>query len=365
MTQPVVQSGQILCLRLFDVGEDIDLERAEQLLEKTAGVACNRRASRMEDIALPLRLELGKRDLEIIEIRQPIETSVSMHLYDSGSISVMFTIDILEGTPLGAIIPRCTALYASRDLETLARDELTRLLPVFLPAVGGVHHWHGFETYTIVRVFELADELTPDQLLAWPDLGKLLVGEVSDRALRKQHREEVLEYTFGYLDDDLTIVDWNSAFLLDPRRDPTIVEILEFANCHLLNLRYYDSLLEAETKRIYGELSDKHGIFDTRYSKLAQDVLKRVVALGEISDRVENTTKVVGEYYTARVYRAAVARLRVQSWSQSIERKQRLVAEAYGMLKGEVELRRTLLIEVAIVSLIVLEVILAILPGVH
>lgn len=366
MSDPVVLEGQILCLRLFDVGDEVDLDRAQQLLSKLPGVTANRRSqTKMEALAVPLRLELGRRELEIMEIRQPLETTLSIHIYDSGSVSVTYALEIAAGTSLADLVPRCSALYSSRDIETLARAELGKLLPVLEPAVAGLHDWHGFETYTIVRVFQLANGWTPERILDWPPLGKLVVGESADRPLRAQHRDEVLEYAFGYLDDDLVVVDWNSALVIDPRREPTIVEMLEFANCHLLNLRYYDQLLDEETRRIYGELAKRHGVFDTRYTRLAQEVLRRVVALGEISDRIDNTTKVVGDYYTARVYRAAVTRLRVNAWSQSIERKQRLVAESYTMLKGEIEMRRSLFLEIAIVALIVFEVVWAITEGVH
>jgi hypothetical protein len=366
--EPVVREGQILCLRLFDVGEDIDLARAETLLASAPGVvSCARRGlSKMSALAVPLRVELGAREIEIIELPNWHAATLSVHVYDSGSISVTYAIAIAPGTALAELTPKCAALYTSKDLETLARAELAKLLPALGPAIATPHDWAGHENYTILRIHELADAMTPDALVAWPGLGRLLIGEPSETPLAKRHRDEILEYTFGYLEDDLVIVDWNSAILLDPRRDPTLVEMLEFANCHLLNLRYYDDLLDRHTKRIYRELSaDNHpGVFDRRFTRLAQDVFRQLVGLSEISERIDNATKVAGDYYVARVYRAAIKRLRVEAWKESIERKQHLVNEAYDMLKTEVELRRGLVLEVTIVVLIVLEIVLALIPGV-
>ncbi len=367
-TEPVVREGQILCLRLFDVGEEINLDRAEAALAKLPFVeACQRRGmSKMEALAVPLRVELGARDVEIIELPTAFAATLSAHIHDSGSIAVTYTIAIADGTPLGELTSRCAALYNSRDLETLARAEVAKLLPELRPAITGAHDWSGHENYTIIRIHELADAMTPAALLDWQGLGRLLIGEQSTHMLADRHRAEILEYTFGYLDDDLVIVDWNSAFLLDPRRDPTLVEMLEYANCHLLNLRYYDDLLDRHTKRIYGELSTHKsaGILDRRYGRLAQDVFKQLVGLSEISERIDNATKVASDYYVARVYRAAIKRLRVEAWKDSIERKQELVNKAYEMLKGEVEMRRSLMLEITVVLLIVLEIVLALIPGV-
>ena len=66
-----------------------------------------------------------------------------------------------------------------------------------------------------------------------------------------------------------------------------------------------------------------------------------------------------GDTYVARIYRAAIVRLRIEMWNESIGRKQRLVTDVYTMFKGEAELRKSQLPEVAIVVLIVIEVVVA------
>lgn len=85
----------------------------------------------------------------------------------------------------------------------------------------------------------------------------------------------------------------------------------------------------------------------------------RVIELSEFLERIENALKIVGDVYHARVYEAAVRQLRVDRWSQQVSRKHRLLQQTYGLLKGEVDTDRSLMLEVMVVLLIVLEVVVA------
>ena len=60
-----------------------------------------------------------------------------------------------------------------------------------------------------------------------------------------------------------------------------------------------------------------------------------------------------------RYYESALGRLRVPEWRESVESKLGLVARAYELLKGEVEVSRAQLLEVIVVLLILVEVVAA------
>jgi uncharacterized Rmd1/YagE family protein len=86
--------------------------------------------------------------------------------------------------------------------------------------------------------------------------------------------------------------------------------------------------------------------------------------VNEFTERVENALKVAGDFYLARVYQGAVRRLRIADWQSSVDRKQALVAQAYELLKGEVEIRRSTTMELIVIVLILLELVAA-LRGAH
>jgi hypothetical protein len=51
--------------------------------------------------------------------------------------------------------------------------------------------------------------------------------------------------------------------------------------------------------------------------------------------------------------------MRIPSWQDSVTRKQQLLAQTYGLLKGEVDTDRALTLEATIVFLIVFEIVFA------
>ena len=75
--------------------------------------------------------------------------------------------------------------------------------------------------------------------------------------------------------------------------------------------------------------------------------------------QVENSLKIIGDFYLARVYESAVEQLRIPAWKASVTRKVGMLGDVYGWLKGEVDTARSLTLEVMIVVLIVLELLVA------
>jgi len=368
---PKVLRGRILCYRLFDVGDVIHLDHAERILAHSPGLK-RARLSRegAESLAFaspPLDVAVGRRAIALPKIGREIEVEVSARFFDYAAISVLFEVPIAPGTRLLDLLPLCDELYDTPVLEQHARTEFGPILERVQPAIEGRHAWPGVETYTVIFVEELEGNPTGKDVLATPGLGKLLLGETNPRRLASEERGDVVKHAYSYLEDDLAVIDWNSAFVLEPSGSRDIPDILEFATSQLLELRYYDDLLDAELGRIYDEVEASGGkwwpLFWSPYGKLARNVMRQLLELTEFTERVENSLKVIGDFYLARVYRAAVRRFRVAAWQQSVGRKQALVAQVYALLKGEIDMRRNTLLETAIVLLIVFEIAMAFVPG--
>jgi hypothetical protein len=361
-----VQRGCILAYRVFDVADEINLDEAERLLADAPGkrrVILRRDAAQvLEFTAPPVDIEIGKRTLGLTT-REAVEALLSVRFFDYGAVSVEFELDIAPGTELASLIPLCSEVYESPRLEEVARKELDSLLSRIKGALQGQHDWGGVETYTVV-FFQSIDNCPPcAELVDSPLIAKLLLGEAQGKELSEDARRDVLRYTHSYFEDDIAVIDWNSAFVLEPTGNRDIPEILEFATSQLLELRYYDSTLDAELGRIYDDFAlarrDWRSIFRSPYERLARNVLRRFVELAEFTERVDNALKVVGDFYLARVYQSAVRRFRLPAWRESIDGKQALVARAYDLLKGEVDIRRSTLLEFVVIALIALELLVA------
>jgi hypothetical protein len=143
-----------------------------------------------------------------------------------------------------------------------------------------------------------------------------------------------------------------------------MIDMLEYANVQLTGLRSFDVQIDEDLKRIYEEFASVGGrgvgrYFSGPYTRLAHRVFRRLVEITEINELTQNSIKVTGAFYMARVYRAAVNRLRISAWQESIQQKQSIVAQVYTMLKDEAELRQSTALELTVIALIVVEVILA------
>ena len=363
----VVRRGRLLCYRVLDIGDEVQLEHADRLLRGTPGhrrVRPSRQGSEsLAFAAPPLSVDAGRRSIDLPRAGRRVLADVAVHVYDYGAASVAFDLEIQAGTPLTDLGPLCDELYDTPVLEAHARAVAADLIPRMAPAIQGLHEWPGVETYTVIFVEELDGAPTAAEVLAMPGLAKLLLGETGAGTISAAERADVLKHAYSYFEHDLAVIDWNSAFVLEPSGSRDIPDILEFASSQLLELRYYDTLLDGELARIYDEFAAAKrrfwSLLWSPYGTLARDVQKRLVELTEFTERVENALKIIGDFYLARVYRSAVRRFRMPSWQESVYRKQALVAQVYTLLKGELDIRRTTLLELTIVLLIVFEIVMA------
>ena len=356
-----IERGCILAFRVFDVCDEIALDTAERLLEDAPGrrrVTLTREGAQVMQFASPpLDIELGTRTAHFAA-KPGAEVLLSARFFDYGAVSVEFELTIPPGTLLEELLPLCNEIYESTLLEELARHEIDQLMPRLEKATSGRHGFRGVETYTVLFVEALrgprATELAESPLIA-----KLLVGESGKKALSDAARRDVLEHRRSYLEDDLAIIDWNSAFVLEPSGSRDIPALLEFATSQLLELRYYDAVLDAELAQIYDDYAiarrDWRALFRSPYEQLTRKVLRRFIELTEFTERVDNSLKLVGDFYLARVYQSAIRRFRVTAWRDSIDDKQALVARSYNLLKGEVDIRRSTFLELIVIMLIAIE----------
>jgi len=133
----------------------------------------------------------------------------------------------------------------------------------------------------------------------------------------------------------------------------------------LLELRYYDTLLDDELPRMYDRVEEARGAVSLlaarRFAHLARGLYTLVAETTELTEKVDNALQVTEDVYLARVYSAALALFRVPSLSTSVDRKLAIIRDTYAALYEEASSRRAELLEIAIVLLIVLEVVLSLL----
>ena len=365
----VLEKASILCYRLYDVADEIDLAVAESLLARDARRLRLSRAG-AEYLMLsnpPLVVGLGRRSLALPG--GTVEVDARARLFDYGAASIVLSVPVPAGTSLEALTPTADRLYDGPEVDALALDLVEALRRTVAPAMDNSHLWSQVESYSVVFVESLRGSPPAESIAERSDLARLLLGETSIPELSQAERSDVTRRRFSYGTTDLVVIDWNAAFVLEPSGSHDIPDILEIANAQLLELRYYDDTLDLSLTGVHERLKRERrrlgSFFRSPYPALARQVQLTLLEMSEFFERVENSLKIIGDFYLARVYESAVERLRIPAWRESVTRKQKILGDIYDWLKGEVDTARSLTLEVAIVILIVIELLVAASSVIH
>ncbi len=372
MNQPTslfIQSGKIRIYHLFEVADLIQLDQITSLLGQgitRAKIAYKKPIpSYIQFANPPLMVSLGEDQLRLPS-GETLSFRIMAKLYEYGIISIILETPFTG--PWEKFHQTGKQLIASPFLEEKASEYLKSIIAEIRDALVKIYPvFHFSEDYVIFQVHEFKKSLAPDALLSDHSdlLARLLRGE--DELLGTEEEKEVLRHHFSYGRKDLVLVDWNSAFIYDtPEEVYPLADILEYANSQLLELRYYDSLLDSELNAIYNAVLPPHlggGLFRRGgLQRTTQKLMSLMVEITELTERIENSLKIIGDLYYARIYRAAAQRLSLKDWEHNIDNKIQIINTIYNALISQLYSARSIALEVIVVLLILLEVILFLFP---
>ncbi len=358
-----ITKGRLLIYRLFDVADEIDLTVVERKTKEATRVRPSKipfsKALHFKNP--PLSLEL--KPFSITLASSKFNVSVIAKVFDFGVVSICFVIPA-EGLTLKDLTEVAIAADRDKGLHQRAVQYIRALMDTFSEALSVASLKENFfEDYFITYIQEFNHTPSMQDLIDSFPLANLLL---MDPRTSLSHRtiQEALRHRFSYYQDDLVVLHYDSAVVVDPSGSTDIADILEFANAQILELRFYDSLLDRELQWLYDELEKQRepSIFNLRaYRGILKRLSRVVTELTEVTERVHNALKVTEDVYYSRIYRTAMALLRSADWEESINEKLRIVTNTYRMLSDELSTRREQLIELGIFLLIVLEILLALL----
>jgi hypothetical protein len=363
MSNPLVTAGHITAMRLFDVANAIDLA-AEILWAKQARPGARSRLTGTPPKAVafgdpPLGLTLPPLPLALPSMA--LEAAVTARLYAFGVVTLGLRI-AAEGLSWSAY----TALVNDID-RTLGSEADTiiwqRLLDTLRNAVGDAMDRPSAsslsEEYLVATVHSFASPVEAASLGREIDLVPLLSGET--RKLADSARADLLRRRFSYYTDDLVVLTWDRAFIYEPRRDTDVADVIEVANAQLLEMRYYDELLDEELPRMYDlvEATRRWRRGPRRFAELARRLYALVAEVTELTEKVDNALQVTEDVYLARVYAAALELFRVKLVSAAVDRKLAIIRDTYAALYDEAASSRAGMMEAAVVGLILVEILLA------
>ncbi len=366
---PRVASGEVIAYRLFDVAYAVDLARAEAIWSARPGAgSARRRLSATSPKAVAYDVPPVVLTLEPVPLELPngsVLASATARLYDFGVLSLALDVPAhdLGWTDFANLLNAVDAVIGpgtghpvwaslTAQLRGLLADALQRPTQTILE-----------EDYLLGLVRSFDQPVCAADIQQRLDLIPLLSGE--RRPLSEGAREDLLRKRFSYYTDDMVVLTWDRAFIYEPRGDSDVIDVLEVANAQLLEMRYYDELLDDELPRMYDLVETTRrssGLLSSRrFAGLARRLYTLVAEVTELTEKVDNALQVTEDVYLARVYTAALDLFRVSLVSAAVDRKLAIIRDTYAALYDEASGGRAAAMELTVVLLIVAEIVLALL----
>lgn len=355
-----IKKGKILLYRVFDIGSEIDLDKAEALLaDKTHKGRF--KLDRKHNMSLiisssPLSVNLGTVDVPILD--QVVTSELIAKIWHFGTLSLCFQIPITEGLSWTDLVKTASWIDNDHGIDVIARSKAVAFQDEIKPAIPSLSNWDTFEDYVTYFIQEFEGFTEPvSRLGEFADVPALILAE-SKEILSDSFKKSTVENLHQYSRDDLVIVDWNSALVVEPSGSMDVPLVIEFALNQLLEMRYYDDLLDQRLNNLYNEVVRKNkGIFSNKYKRLAEEAGQIYLEISEIVENVENSFKTVGDFYLATIFRSTSKRFRFYDWQKSINEKLSNMAEVSKLLHSEVSESRSETMELTIIILIAIEVV--------
>lgn len=364
--------GEAAYLFVFDTGGRIDLDRARELVRESQTLPVVEVAKAAPKyVSLPRPLLVRFPELKIHTTLGPLEMTASAKFYEVGALSLVFRVPFDEpGTADLGKYERLRVLEGGKELGLgeYAGALYARIRKSLQPAILDAYDVPAVpEEYTVYCITE--HELPVLQLMREPlqraKLAALLANEPRADKLAPKEVDDNLRYWYSYYEDDLVVVDWDNALIVDPSgKYEDVLYVMELANLQLLELRVYDQYLDRILLKAYRDLERFYR--GRSLLESAEPVLKELadarIDLTRMTDLVENIGKLFGDYYLAKVYLSLNERFHIAKWQSIVEKKIRTLNDLYLMASEELQARRNLTVELMIVLLFVIDLIIIAIP---
>lgn len=359
--QLFVDAGVCYVHFAYDIGFSIDLDRAERHIRETKHRGSLRRTRKapqyFEYRPPPLRVTLDAATLPVAGFAT--EKTLDLALYDFGAVSVIYRIplsgDLIALQQLGL------ALYDNQALLDDSRRHVQLLIDAIEPAVTKPNLSALVEDYVIFHITRSTPACDPSQVLSANALPLAQMLRAESDVLSVQEIDDSLAQRISFSTEDLMVIDWNASFVLGADMDD-VLAVLEFANVELLEMRFLDDQLDRALTEAYSRFSKRRrsGSWKLRpRAAVLEGIARLQLDSAMLFEGVNNTLKLMGDPYLARVYRLASQRFHLGEWDVSILRKLEAVESIYSKIADQQSTWRMEMLEWIIILLFLVSILVS------
>jgi len=367
-TEPAARyRGEVVYIYAFDVAYDTARKPIQTLLGQPVAqfvVDASKRSPRQLFFYKPQMIRLPP--MERIGPLGPVRVERIIKLLPVGAISISVRVPFA--------VNHVEELVAFHDLQFTngsLHDEVHRLAEEVVAELEGhlIRPQPQLPEEEAYTVFCLAApvvnvENTPMNAEQWfqahrRQIAALLTQEEELERLSKQEAEESTARHLSYYDNDLVVIDWDAALIVDEPRDfDETLYIMELANLQLAELEAYDRLLDDALERSYRDLGER----PLRSRRDTMRELREIrIDMARFNDELSNITKFFGDWHLARIYEKISSRFHLADWHRTIDGKLKTLDDLYQLLKHDQNNRVMVWLEITIVLLFIIDLVILVL----
>ncbi|HTL11019.1 MAG TPA: hypothetical protein VL588_00945 [Bdellovibrionota bacterium] len=364
----LLRAGTCWVFHAYNLGWSVQLKSAEDRIADPKA-----RRTLQQKRRTKRYFEFNPHPLRVSKTIEPIQVGgrscapdVDMTIFDFGAVSIGYRFELPMGSDLNDLISLNSSLYESSALLEHSRIETRTLMDILGPSVQKPEDDLSAETYVIFQLQDLEPKMSVEELFERnrTEIARLLRSEPGQ--LSKEEINDATDLRISYSPDDLAVIDWDATLLID-RAGEDVRSVLEFVNVELMELRLLDGELDDALDEAYEVLQGwpRRSVIPGR----GRSDLRRVGTLqvdgAMLFEGVNNALKLLSDQYLARVYRLGSKRFHLESWDESILRKIDVLQDIYDRMTDYVSTVRIELLEWIVIVLIVIEIALPFLSGLH
>lgn len=174
-----------------------------------------------------------------------------------------------------------------------------------------------FEGYTIVLLRRV--EPNPDAFMDQHAAALAGLLRSATKPLGQRDAAAILEARARFSSVDLTVVDWEGAVIIAEAGDhQSDVELLKIGNYQLLRYRMLDHSIEANLRAVRRNLAQARLSWLPATNRTLQSVVEQRLALLLDFEKIDQKLLLIGDWYSARVYRLIVEQFYLRDWKAAV-----------------------------------------------
>lgn len=365
---PVKQSkakytGEVVYIYAFDLAYELKRTQIRELLGQPVAefaIDASKRSPKQLLMHKPQMVRLPP--LERIGPYGPIKVNRNVKLLPIGAISITVRVPFAvnhfsELVVFHDLEFKNSSLYD--EVRQLANEIFDELKPYCIRPMPKLEDEEAYTVFCIETPL-YDSQMQPISAEAWfkshrRQIASLLTQETDQTILSKQESDESTSRFLTYYENDLIVIDWDAALIVDEPKDfDESIYIMELANLQLAELEAYDRILDEALDRSYRDLYT-HPL--QRRSSTMRELREIKIDLARLNDELMNITKFFGDWHLARIYENIAARFHLADWHRIVDEKLETLDDIYQLLHQDKMNQWMLILESAIVVLFIVDLI--------